>query len=71
MQKGRFYEKTYLFVISDSKYNRTRLFSASPFPFRVIARPQGGRGNLKVEGMGSRNEAQRKSHCDMKMVGFS
>ena len=32
--------------------------SLETFQFRVIARPQRGRGNLKAEGMASRNEAR-------------
>ena len=33
-------------------------FIAKPTIFRVIARPQRGRGNLKVKGMVSRGEAR-------------
>ena len=34
------------------------MFTLEAFQFRVIARPQRGRGNLKAEGMASRSEAR-------------
>ena len=44
---------------SVSKSLQSKLFLPQKRPdFRVIARPQRGRGNLKVEGMASRTEAR-------------
>ena len=37
---------------------KTSVFQIKPSRFRVIARPQRGRGNLKVEGVASRDEAR-------------
>ena len=37
---------------------KVRYFYPKTSQFRVIARPQSGRGNLKAEGMASRNEAR-------------
>ena len=38
--------------------NKNGRFLRKTCHFRVIARPQCGRGNLKVKGMASRNEAR-------------
>ena len=48
---------------------KTPVFQIKPSQFRVIARPQRGRGNLKVEGMASRGEAQCPCVMDFKHFG--
>ena len=43
---------------NNRKKRKTSVFQTKPLQFRVIARPQRGRGNLKAEGMASRDEAR-------------
>ena len=55
-QKGRIQQKASVFQIKPSQ-------------FRVIARPQSGRGNLKAEGMASHSEARCPFETDFKHFG--
>ena len=48
---------------------KTSVFQIKPSQFRVIARPQRGRGNLKAEGMAFLGEARCPCETDFKHFG--
>ena len=50
---------------------KTPVFQIKPSQFRVIARPQSGRGNLKAEGMAFLGEAQERKTTESPNFGSS
>ena len=72
VRKSLFHYIKALKSIRSTEYNRTRLlFPAFLFPFRVIARPQRGRGNLKVIDVESHSEARERKTTKSRIFDLS